>query len=158
LTKHKGKAGRPFYAAGKSAPRSQYQDFMRSPKADEPSEQIPVDYGNDSSQVAPMYSDGSNLISAVPPGKPSSNGLAFENFLKMIYWVVGLVLLIGGILWGVFNIVRDVGDIKTSSSGIEKKAESILHKLDGQDRILNELLHRKEPSEAVRDKSGKKNP
>lgn len=156
MTKHKGKTGRPFYAGGNSSPRSQYQDFVRSPKADEPSEQISVDFGNDSSQVPPLYSEHGDIVSEVPPARQFSNRLPSEDILKMIFWIVGLLLLIGGILWGVFNIVRDVGDIKTSSSGIEKKADSILYKLDGQDRILNELLRRKEISEDLQDKASKK--
>lgn len=158
MVKRKGKSQRLFYSGAKASPRSQYQDFIRSPKADEPSEEVPFDSGIDSGQVAPLYHNGRNIVSDVPPGKPSSNGFTFEDKLKMTFWIVGLLLLIGGLLWGVFNIVRDVGDIKTSSSGIEKKTDNILYKLDGQDRILSELLHQKETGKVLQNQPSKKQP
>ena len=78
--------------------------------------------------------------------------------LKIIFGVISILVLIVGILWGVFNIVRDVGDIKTSSSGIEKKADNILYKLDGQDKILNEIFHQKETGKVLQNQPSKKQP
>lgn len=49
-------------------------------------------------------------------------------------------------------------DIKTSSSGIEKKIDNILYKLDGQDRILNEILLQKQIGKVSQNQPCKKQP
>ena len=158
MVKRKGKSQRLFYSGAKASPRSQYQDFIRSPKADEPSEEVPFDSGIDSGQVPPLYHDGRNLISDVPPASPPYSRIPLVDMLKIIFGVISILVLIVGILWGVFNIVRDVGDIKTSSSGIEKKADNILYKLDGQDKILNEIFHQKETGKVLQNQPSKKQP
>lgn len=158
MAKRKGKSQRLFYSAAKASSRSQYQDFVRSPKPDEPSEEIPADYGNDSGQIAPLYHDGRNLISDVPTASPPYSRIPLVYMLKIIFGAISILVLIVGILWGLFNIVRDVGDIKTSSSGIEKKTDNILYKLDGQDRILSELLHQKETGKVLQNQPSKKQP
>jgi len=168
LTKRKGKGQRPYYAAAKESSRGQYQDFVRSPKADEPSEEIPVDYGNDSGQVTPLVRAGSYLMSYAPPPPSQISQISLYQVLKIVFWVIGIIILIGGILWGAFQIVHDVKDVEESLAGMKTEMKTmsninngmkaIQDKLIDQDKILNELVQQKRINEILQKQSSKIKP
>lgn len=150
---------RSFYDGVKSSPRHQYDQFIRSPKADEPSEEIPIDYENESGQVARLIVEKGQILSYVPPAYPSKYQVSINDVLKFVIWVVSAAVLIGGILWGAFNIVHDVGDVKTSISDLKNnEIKAIQGQLDRQDEILNKLLEKKEKESLLQKKSSKNQP
>lgn len=165
MAKRKGKGQRSFYDAAKSSSRSQYEGFIRSTKADDPSEEILADFGNNSGQVVPLLRDGRNLILSVPPASPSHGRISSVDMMKLIFGGLGILALIVGILWGAFAIVHDVEDVEKSLAGIKTEMKTISDinngmkaiqdKLDGQDSILNELLQQKKINEIIRKQSSK---
>lgn len=159
MAKRRRKIPRSFYDGAKSSPRHQYDQFIRSPKADEPSEEVPIDYESESGQVVPVVVERGQILSYVPPAHPSKYQVSINDVLKFVIWAVGLAVLIAGILWGAFNIVHDVEDVKTSLSDIKNNEMKAIHdKLDKQEKTLNKLLEQREKGNLLQKESSKNKP
>jgi hypothetical protein len=150
----RGKAGKQqrFYDRRRASPKYQYDQFLRSPKADEPSEDnlILVDM-NESSYLSPLTARGGFIVASAPPPTFQSQGEKsprLYDFLKIVAWILGLAFLIGGILWSAFDISHDVTRIKEDLSELRQKdLKTLQNDMDNQKRMMNELLQEKKSND-----------
>ena len=155
MAKKKGGKQRPYYYSTRPSPRQQYDDFIRSPKADDPSEGIiTVDLESESGQAPPITLARGYLVSYVPPAEPSKSVTTIHDISKTIGWIVGIAILIGGLLWSAFSISHDVKDVKNSLSDIKNNEIKTIHdKLEKQEDILEKLLQEQRIEKLLQEKN-----